>query len=226
MYMRRGPYSLNMRNLYYIKIYHPCLLLYRIAGIVKNQQGNPLSNLLVESFNIDSTAADNYLGNTVTDLQGRFELSFNLEPPKNTFEANLTSNKISEVEGRPEVYIVVRDSNKILYRSNIYSRAAEMENFNIMIGQEISFSDPYANSFQREVGLILANVTREVVDLSQVDPARAAQQMIRIFGNLLWYNVQGVQLHGYPGPQVPRYPKRTPHNHTLPWNQKMEHMTD
>ena len=193
---------------------------------MKNQQGNPLSNLLVESFNIDSTTSDNYLGNTVTDLLGRFEFNFNLEPTKNTFEANFTSNKISEVEGRPEVYIIVRDSDKILYRSNTFSTAAEMENFDIMIKQEITFTDPYANSFQREVGLILANVTREVVDLSQVDPARAAQQMIRIFGNLLWYNVQGVQLHGYPGPQVPRYPKRTLHNHTLPWNQKIDHIPE
>src|SRR4029078_10144765 len=107
---------------------------------------------------------------------------------------------------------VVRDSDKILYRSNTYSTSTEMENFDIMVKQEVIFIDPYANSFQREVGLILANVTREVVDLSQVDPARAAQQMIRIFGNLLWYNVQGVQLHGYPGPQVPRYPNRTLHN--------------
>ena len=181
-----------MRNLYYIKISHPFPLLYRIAGIVKNQQGNPLSNLIVESFNVDSTAANNYLGNTITDLHGRFEFNFNLEVAKKTFEANFSSNKISEVEGRPSVYIVVRDSDKILHKSDIYSTAAEMENFDIMIKQEITFTDPYANSFQREVGLILANVTREVVDLSQVDPARAAQQMIRIFGNLLWYNVQGV----------------------------------
>ena len=215
-----------MRNLYYIKISHPFLLLYRIAGIVKNQQGNPLSNLLVEPFNVDSTTANNYLGNTITDLHGRFEFNFNLEVAKKTFEANFSSNKISEVEGRPSVYIVVRDSDKILHKSDIYSTAAEMENFDIMIKQEITFTDPYANSFQREVGLILANVTREVVDLSQVDPARAAQQMIRIFGNLLWYNVQGVQLHGYPGPQVPRYPKRTLHNHTLPWNQKIKHIPE
>ena len=193
---------------------------------MKNQQGNPLSNLLIESFNFDSTTTDNYLGNAITDLQGRFELNFNLEPAKNTFEANFTSNKISEVEGSPEVYVIVRDSNRILYRSNTYSSASEMENFDIIIDKEITFSDPYANSFQREVSLILANVTHEVVDLSQVDPTRAAQQMIRIFGNLLWYNVQGVQLHGYPGPQVPRYPKRTLHTHTLPWNQKTERTAD
>ena len=131
---------------------------------MKNQQGNPLSNLLIESFNFDSTTTDNYLGNAITDLQGRFELNFNLEPAKNTFEANFTSNKISEVEGSPEVYVIVRDSNRILYRSNTYSSASEMENFDIIIDKEITFSDPYANSFQREVSLILANVTHEVVE--------------------------------------------------------------
>jgi hypothetical protein len=191
---------------------------------VKNQQGSPLSNLSVEFFNTDSRTSDKYLGDTITDLQGRFALSFTHEPVKNTFKVNLVANEISVVEGRPYIYIVVRDSNKVLYRSNIYSDASKMENLDIVIKEEGTFCDPYANSFQREVSLILANVTREVVDLSQVDPTRAAQQMIRIFGNLLWYNVQGVQHHGYPGPQVPRYPKKFPHDHSLPWNQNTENI--
>ena len=29
-----------------------------------------------------------------------------------------------------------------------------------------------------------------------------------------------MELYGYPGPQVPRYPKLVPHQHTLPWNKE------
>jgi len=35
-----------------------------------------------------------------------------------------------------------------------------------------------------------------------------------------------VQAQGYPGPQVPRYPKLISHNHSLPWNEKVDHRTE
>ena len=186
---------------------------------------NPLPNVIVECFNKVSEI-DIYLGYRATDANGQFEFTFKHELVKSTYKVNFMSNEISKAKSTPEIYIVVRDSTKILYRSDIRSKPAELEHFDVAINQEITFSDPYANSFQREIGHILANVTAEVVDISEVDPARAAEHMIRIFGNLLNYNVLGVQLHGYPGPQVPRYPKRVSHNHSLPWNEKADHRTE
>jgi hypothetical protein len=191
---------------------------------VSDYQQKSLPNVIVECFN-KVPESDIYLGYTATDVKGQFELTFNHEPVKSTYKVNFVSNEISKAESKPDIYIVVRDGTKILYRSDIRSNPAELENFDIVIRQEITFSDPYANSFQKEIGHILANVTAEVVDISEVDPARAAEHMIRIFGNLLNYNVLGVQFHGYPGPQVPRYPKRVSHNHSLPWNEKADHRT-
>ena len=185
---------------------------------------NPLPNVIVECFN-EVPETDIYLGYGATDAKGQFELTFNHEPVKSTYRVNLVSNEISKAESTLNIYIVVRDGNKILYRSEIRSNPAELDHFDIVIKQEITFSDPYANSFQREIDHLLANVTAEVVDISEVDPARAAEHMIRIFGNLLTYNVLGVQAHGYPGPQVPRYPKRVSHNHSLPWNEKVDRRT-
>ena len=200
-------------------------MLYKIAGTVKDHRENPIPNLIVECFDKHSETED-YLGYTATDAKGQFELIFKQEQVKRTFKVNLVSNEISKVKSTPDIYIVVRDTAKLLYKSSICSNPAELENFAVVIREEITFSDPYANSFQREIGHILANVTAEVVDISEVDPNRAAQHMIRIFGNLLHYNVLGVQLHGYPGPQVPRYPKRVSHNHSLPWNEKVDHRTE
>jgi|GEM_PF-706346 hypothetical protein len=222
MLCRKGETSPDIRNLYYVRIRHSQLLLYKIAGTVIDHRENPLPNLIVECYNRDSEI-DNYLGYTATDPNGQFELIFKHEPVKTTFKVNLVSSEISKAESTPDIHIVVRDTTKILYRSDICSNPAEFENFDVVIKEEITFSDPYANSFQREIDHILANVTAEVVDVSEVDPTRAAQHMIRIFGNLLHYSVLGVQLHGYPGPQVPRYPKRVSHNHSLPWNEKADH---
>lgn len=185
-------------------------------------QQRPLTNVIVECFN-KVPESDIYLGYSATDLKGQFELTFSHESVKSNYKVNLMSNEIKKAEGTPDIYIVVRDGTKILYISDIRSNSAESEHFDVAIKQEITFSDPYADSFQREIGHILANVTAEVVDISEVDPARAAEHMIRIFGNLLNYNVLGVQLHGYPGPQVPRYPKRVSHEHSLPWNKKADH---
>jgi hypothetical protein len=191
---------------------------------VTDYQQKSLPNLIVECFN-KVPESDIYLGYTATDAKGQFELTFNHDSVKNTYKVNFVSNEISKAENTPDIYIVVRDGTKIMYRSDIRSNPAELENFDIVIKQEITFSDPYANSFQKEIGHILANVTAEVVDISEVDPATAAEHMVRIIGNLLNYNVLGVQLHGYPGPQVPRYPKRVSHNHSLPWNEKADHRT-
>ena len=225
MFSNEEPFTRN-RNLYYVRIHHFQLLRYKITGAVVDYQQKPLPNIIVECFN-KVPESDIYLGYRATDAKGHFELTFNLEPIKSTYKVNLVSNEITNAESTPYIYIVVRDGTKILYRSDIRSNPAELEHFDVVIKQEITFYDPYANSFQREIGHILANVTAEVVDISEVDPARAAEHMIRIFGNLLSYNVLGVQAHGYPGPQVPRYPKRVSHNHTLPWNEKVvDHRTE
>jgi hypothetical protein len=200
-------------------------LLYKITGTVTDYQQKPLPNVIVECFN--NVAESNiYLGYRATDANGEFELTFNHEPANGNYKVNLVSNEIINAEDTPDIYIVVRDGTKILYKSDIRSNPAELEHFDVAIKQEITFFDPYANSFQREIGHILANVTAEVVDISEVDPARAVEHMIRIFGNLLNYNVLGVQAQGYPGPQVPRYPKLISHNHSLPWNEKVDHRTE
>jgi hypothetical protein len=192
---------------------------------VTDSQQKPLTNVIVECFN-KVAESDIYLGFRATDAMGQFELTINHEPVKSTYKVNFVSNEISMAKDTPDIYIVIRDGTKILYRSETRSDPAELEHFEVTIKQEITFSDPYANSFQKEIGHILTNVTAEVVDISEVDPARAAEHMIRIFGNLLNYNVLGVQLHGYPGPQVPRYPKRVSHNHSLPWNEKVDRRTE
>ena len=65
------------------------------------------------------------------------------------------------------------------------------------------------------------NSIGDTIDISQVDVATSLGQMVRALGNWSYYTTPKImELYGYPGPQVPRYPKRVPHQHTLPWNKE------
>jgi hypothetical protein len=79
--------------------------------------------------------------------------------------------------------------------------------------------DPYANTFQRQISSLISIV--DTLTISQVDLRRGINQMIG--GLLKWsyYTTPEImKRYGNPGPQVPKYPKRHKHNHSLPWNPK------
>jgi hypothetical protein len=79
--------------------------------------------------------------------------------------------------------------------------------------------DPYANTFQREISSLIS--IADTVTISQGDLRRAINQLMRGLVNWSYYTTPKIMhLYGYPGPQVPKYPKRRKHSHSLPWNQK------
>ena len=185
-------------------------MIYKVAGKVKNEQGKPFSNLFVDAFDSDFGTSEDYIGNAITDSLGEFEITFDDKAFKETFEL---------LERRPDVYVVIRDSYRVLYKSEIRSEAKDIEIFDITIKETRPFDDPYANSFQRVIASF--NAISDTVDISQIDPRRSITQMIRALGNWSYYTTPKIiQLYGYPGPQVPRYPKRLQHRHSLPWNQE------
>lgn len=180
---------------------------YKIKGRVKNEQGNPVSGLFVEAFDSDLTA-DDYLGSTLTNSEGEFEIEFDDKVFHETFEL---------LERRPDVYVVVRDAYRVLHKTDVRSEAKDEEFFDIVVKDTRPFDDPYANSFQRTVASF--NEIGDTVDISQADLQRLITQMIRGLASWSYYTRPKVmQSVGYPGPQVPQYPKRTAHEHSLPWN--------
>jgi hypothetical protein len=185
-------------------------LLYKITGKVTDQKGKPLSNLFVEAFNSDFGTSEDYLGNTTTDATGAFEI---------TFDAKAFRHPIDILGRRPDEYVVVRDSYRILYKSEIRNWAKDIENFDITIEDTIPLTDPYSNAFQREIASF--RIIGDTIDILQIDPQRAVMQMIRALTSWSYYTQPKIMgLYGYPGPQVPRYPKEVQHEHSLPWNPK------
>jgi len=183
---------------------------YKIAGNVRDEKGDPVSGIFVDAFDSDFGTSEDYVGNAITDSQGNFTITFEDRDFKEWFEF---------FERKPDEYIVLRDSYGVLYKSEIRSEAKAREFFDVILKDRSPMHDPYANSFQREISLLIS--IADTLTFSQVEPQRALNQMIRALSNWSYYTIPKIMhLYGYPGPQVPRYPKRLKHRHSLPWNQK------
>ncbi len=187
-------------------------MIYKVVGKVRDAQGNPLANLFVEAYDSDYGSSPDYLANAVTDLEGNFTLSF---------EDKAFQELLEILERRPDVYIVLRDSYRVLYKSEIRNEAKDIEYFDITLKDTIPPDDPYANTLQRVITSF--NLISDTINLSQVDAQRSIRQMIRALANWSYYTTPKIMaLYGYPGPQVPKYPKQIQHPHSLPWNKGKE----
>jgi hypothetical protein len=185
-------------------------LIYKIVGKVKDDKGTPIPNLFVEAFDSDYGSSEDYLANTYTDSQGNFTL---------TFDDKAFLEALDIFEWRPDIYVVVRNSFRILYKSEIRNEAKDLETFDIILKDTRPVEDPYANTLQRVIASF--NSISDTVDISQVDPRRSITQMIRALTNWSYYTTPKImEAYGYPGPQVPKYSKRVQHIHSLPWNKR------
>jgi hypothetical protein len=186
-------------------------LKYKITGIVKDELGNPVPGVSVDAFDSDFGASEDYVGNDVTNPQGKFEINFDDKAFKESFEF---------LERKPDLFVTVKDSYRLLHKSHVQSEVQGPEVFfEINLSEQRAFDDPYANTLQRMISAF--NSIGDTVDISQVDVVTSLRQMIRALGNWSYYTTPKImEFYDYPGPQVPRYPKHVPHQHTLPWNKE------
>ena len=187
------------------------LLKYKITGIVRDELGKPVPDVFVDAFDSDFGTSEDYVGNDVTNPQGKFEITFDDKAFKENFEF---------LERKPDLFVTVKDSYRLLHKSEVQSGVQGPEVFfEINLSQQRAFDDPYANTLQRTISTF--NSIGDTVDISQVDVVTSLRQMVRALGNWSYYTTPKImELYGYPGPQVPHYPKLVPHQHTLPWNKE------
>lgn len=199
-----------------------------IEGRVRDQNGNPLPNLSIQCFDQWIKLRGRLVAETITDVQGEFRIG--CEPSDAAgegYEVNFDSNSIVKASPQMDIFILVTDRVNVLYRSETRYKAKEKEEFDIVINSDsITFDDPYSNTVGMEISSILRNAVNDAVDMTIVDPHRTGEQMTRILGNLLYYNLIGVQRYGYPGPLVPRRPKQNSHEHIVPWKARHERLLE
>lgn len=184
---------------------------YKITGIVKDLLGKPIQGLYIDAYDSDFGTSADYIGKAVTDSQGKFEILFDDKAFKEHFEF---------LERKPDLFITINDSRRLLYRSEVRLEAQGPEVFfEVNLKDQRAFDDPYANTIQRMISTF--NLIGDTIDISQVDVATSLTQMIRALGNWSYYTTPKImEFYGYPGPQVPRYPKRMEHQHRLQWDKE------
>ena len=151
------------------------------------------------------------LGSSWTDDSGKFYISFTDDLFRESW-----------LEGKPELFIVVRDeSGKVLHTTKTKSPSnpddAENLSFEITIKKENSFVDsPYDAANAKRI----ASFAR-IAD--SIDPADNLQNSLGLMTQtlnawLLYSNEDMWNLIQYDGPQTERYPWRSDHVHRLEWN--------
>ena len=179
---------------------------FTISGQIKDENSNPLVGVFVEAHDSD-IGSDDYLGLTKTDEHGKFQLTFSEKAFKDF------------LEGNPDVYLIIRNEFVVLHKTSTKSGTKNGTFFDVVIKSDEKFIDLYENSIQRTFAQF--NSMGDTIDLSKIDSQRVFVQMIRGLSSWTYYSNPAIMHnYGYAGPQVPRYPKKEDHSHTLPWNKK------
>jgi hypothetical protein len=88
---------------------------YLIKGKIHDDQNNPIPDILVKAFDSDPLFRDDFLGETKSEPNGKFEISFKTRQ----FDW-------SHTEAEPEVYVIISDApslfESVVDRQGAYSK--------------------------------------------------------------------------------------------------------
>src|SRR5215203_1663555 len=165
---------------------------------------------------------DDLLGSAWTKSDGTFEVTFD----------DLTFSD-SWLEKSPEIYMLIRNENgQIIHKTDILKienidKNKEQIEIPITINLDsldntlgllnISSNDIYSNNSQRILSAFSS--LGDVTTLNNSNAARNFQLLTSsINAGLIYTNENSWKRIGYDGPQVPRYPLKSPnHSHRLTW---------
>ena len=217
---------------------------FTLKGKIISKDQTRLKGLKVEAYDDDPLLnPDDFLGETTTDSDGFYKIDFNESKFTDLFEV---------LEGTPDVYLVVKDSqgNKIL-TTKVLQTKKEIE-YHIRIVDNIpnpSAVDIYSGNARRmismlnEVGNIIGLENRINLDiLNNGYPPEEIRAKLQNFVNgyedrknnfnqfmvILSSLVDSFseELHigniGYDGPQVPRQPRKEKYDEVIMWPRREE----
>jgi hypothetical protein len=196
-----------------------------IRGIIKNTQGNPIKNIMIQAMDSDQKwyedRNDDILGSTWSKEDGTFEIPFNKEKFKDSL-----------LENNPQVFLIIRNSfGQIIHTTE---SKTDVEDSNSKGQNDLSFEislasiekdsaeislDPYLDNNQRVISAFqkLGDVTEfQLTDVSRI--LRLLNTSINAWSmyttEYTWDKI------GYDGPQVPKFPWRIhDHSHKLSWEE-------
>ena len=204
------------------------MTIYSIKGMIINLRTH-LNNLKIQAMDSDKQFFedhnDDLLGSTWTKQDGSFEITFD----DLTFSDNW-------LEKSPEIYILIRNENgQIIHKTDILKienidKSKEQIEIPITINLDsidnkigllnTSSDDIYANNSQRILSAFSS--LGDVITLNNSNAARNFQLLSSsINAWLIYANELSWNRIGYDGPQVPKYPFKSPsHSHKLTWEEE------
>ena len=205
------------------------MTIYSIKGTIINL-GTHHNNLKIQAMDSDKQFFedhnDDLLASTWTKSDGSFEITFD----DLTFSDNW-------LEKSPEIYILIRNENgQIIHKTDILKIenidknkdqieipiTINLDSLDNKIGLLLNTSsnDIYANNSQRILSAFSS--LGDVITLNNSNAARNFQLLSSsINAWLIYTNELSWKRIGYDGPQVPRYPFKSPgHSHKLTWEEE------
>ena len=204
------------------------MTIYSIKGTIVDSGTYPVTNLKIQAMDSDKQFFedhnDDLLGSSwIKSADNSFQI---------TFDNSLFNDSL--LERSPEIYLVIRNENgQIIHKTdtlkiNTSDKSKEIVEIPItvslvstgnQIGLPITSTDIYSNNSQR----ILSAFT-SLGDVSTLNNSNAVRNFQLLSSSinawLIYTNELSWKRIGYDGPQVPRYPYKSPnHSHSLAWEQ-------
>lgn len=190
---------------------------FTVRGTVKDSEGNPVTGVKV--FAIDSDQGlfedhnDDLLGAKWVAPDGRFEISFS---------SGLFKEAV--VEGKVDLYFIVRNSKGEVIARTEPSRGLDLENNNEPFEITVeSFEkkpgppeDPYTRNMDRTLAAFAS--IGDVATVPNSEFARVFALLNRSINAWVVYTQEkSWRRIGYDGPQLPYRPRDSEHSHKLSW---------
>ncbi len=205
-----------------------CVTIYSIIGEITGIKTDFFTKLKIQAMDSDQQFFEDYnddlLGSAWTNSDGSFKITFD----NSTFSDNW-------LEKSPEIYLILRSSEtgQIIYKTEVIKIDANGKNKTIevieipitipldLIENKIRLlgtsTDIYSNNSQR-----ILSAFSSLGDVTTLNNSNAARNFQLLTSSInAWVNYTNESTWkriGYDGPQVPRYPLKSPdHNHRLTW---------
>jgi len=206
-----------------------CVTIYSVNGKIIDFKTNNFNKLKIQAMDSDQQFFEDYnddiLGSAWTNSDGSFIITFDSSTFSDTW-----------LERRPEIYFVIRnEAGQIIYKTEVIKidenekATTKVVEIPVTISLDLlenkirllnTFTDIYSNNSQRILSAFSS--LGDVTTLNNSNAARNFQLLTSSINAWLVYaNENSWKRIGYDGPQVSRYPLKSPdHSHRLTWEKE------
>jgi hypothetical protein len=201
--------------------------IYSIKGTIVDSGTHSFTNLKIQAMDSDKQFFEDHNDDLLGSSWIKSENSFQI-----TFDNSLFNDSL--LEKSPEIYLVIRNENgQIIHKTDTLKIDTSDKNKDIVeipikvslvstgnqIGLPSTSTDIYSNNSQR-----VLSAFSSLGDVSTLNNSNALRNFQLLSSSinawLIYTNELSWKRIGYDGPQVPRYPYKSPnHSHSLAWEQ-------